>query len=156
MVELLQNINHWHWLALGLGLLAIELIGTAGYFLWLGVSALAVGLILAILPVSWQLQWVAFGAFSMLTTWLWWRRQLASDSQDDAQRNLNQKSKQLIGQIVVLQQDMQVGKNRIHIGDTTWSAVSDHALEKGSRVIITAVNGNQLTVAPAPNLDNLN
>ncbi|OJI55067.1 hypothetical protein VV1062A_02631 [Vibrio vulnificus] len=48
MIELLDGINHWHWLALGLALLAVELLGTAGYFLWLGLSALLVGLLLSL------------------------------------------------------------------------------------------------------------
>lgn len=43
MVELLEQVNHWHWLAFGLALLALELIGTAGYFLWIGISAMLVG-----------------------------------------------------------------------------------------------------------------
>ena len=43
MVELLEQMNHWHWLAFGLLLLAAELLGTAGYFLWLGISAILVG-----------------------------------------------------------------------------------------------------------------
>ena len=27
MVELLEQVNHWHWLAFGLALLALELVG---------------------------------------------------------------------------------------------------------------------------------
>ncbi|MGC9458255.1 NfeD family protein, partial [Vibrio genomosp. F10 str. 9ZD137] len=29
MLEFLDSINHWHWLAFGLALLAMELLGTA-------------------------------------------------------------------------------------------------------------------------------
>ena len=65
MVELLEQVNHWHWLAFGLALLALELIGTAGYFLWIGISAMLVGALLGALPLGWQMQWLSFASFSL-------------------------------------------------------------------------------------------
>lgn len=151
MFELLDSINHWHWLAFGLALLAIELLGTAGYFLWLGLSALIVGILLTFIPMSWQLQWVAFAAFALVTTWLWWRRQLKSDRQSDANRELNQKSKQLVGQIIRLDEDFPAGKGRLKVGDTTWSAQAESAISAGQQVEITKVSGIILTIKPRDN-----
>ncbi|WP_394127632.1 NfeD family protein [Vibrio hepatarius] len=148
MIELLDSINHWHWLAFGLALLALELLGTAGYFLWLGLSALIVGALLTFIPMSWQLQWVSFGAFSLATTWLWWRKQFKKDKQGDASRELNQKSKQLIGQTIRLEEDFPVGKGRIKVGDTTWSAQSDSFITAGELAQITQVKGIILTIEP--------
>ena len=146
MIELLNSVNYWHWLALGLALLAFELLGTAGYFLWLGLSALIVGALLTFIPMSWQLQWVAFGVFSLTTTWLWWRKQFKTDKQSDANRDLNQKQKQLIGQTITLEEDFPAGKGRIKLGDTTWSAQSEHQISAGSTVEVTSVNGILLTI----------
>ncbi|NOH81348.1 NfeD family protein [Vibrio sp. RE86] len=146
MIELLNSVNYWHWLAFGLALLACELLGTAGYFLWLGLSALIVGALLTFIPMSWQLQWVAFGVFSLTTTWLWWRKQFKTDKQSDANRELNQKQKQLIGQTVTLEEDFPAGKGRLKLGDTTWSAQSEHQISAGSTVEVTAVNGILLTI----------
>ncbi|TFH90773.1 NfeD family protein [Vibrio ouci] len=147
MIELLDSINHWHWLAFGLALLALELLGTAGYFLWLGLSALIVGALLTFIPMSWQLQWVSFAVFSLVTTWLWWRKQFKKDKQGDAQRDLNQKHKQLIGQTVVLEEDFPTGKGRIKLGDTTWTAQSSQDLKAGSIVEVQEVNGIVLTIS---------
>ncbi|EJN6827352.1 hypothetical protein ATY37_08905 [Vibrio cidicii] len=141
MVELLEGMNHWHWLALGLALLAVELLGTAGYFLWFGISALAVGLLLSLMPFAWPVQWSAFAAFSLVTTWIWWRRQLKHDKQSDASRDLNQKQKQLVGQELILEEDIQVGMNRIRIADTTWSAKSTTNMPSGSKAKIVAMEG---------------
>ncbi|MGF1694993.1 NfeD family protein [Vibrio lamellibrachiae] len=146
MLEFLDSINHWHWLAFGLALLAMELLGTAGYFLWLGISALIVGVIFTSLPMSWQLQWVSFGVFSLITTWLWWRRQLKADTKDDQSRDLNQKQKQLVGQTLVLEEDIVVGTNRLKLGDTTWSARSETNIEKGNKIIVTKVDGIILSI----------
>lgn len=147
-ISLLDNITFWHWLALGFGLLAVELLGTAGYFLWLGLSALIVGGLLAILPMSWQLQWLSFATFSLATTWLWWRQQWKKDKEDDLSRDLNQKYKQLIGKTVTIDQDFSVGLNRIHIADTTWSAQCEKEIPAGTRVKIVAVDGIILVIEP--------
>ncbi|OAJ94148.1 NfeD family protein [Vibrio bivalvicida] len=151
MFELLDSINHWHWLAFGLTLLAFEILGTAGYFLWLGLSALIVGALLTLIPMSWQLQWIAFAAFALMTTWLWWRRQFKSDKKSDANRELNQKSKQLVGQIIRLDEDFPAGKGRLKVGDTTWSAQSVSTISAGQQVEITKVNGIILTIKPHDN-----
>lgn len=148
MIELLEQVNLWHWVAFGLLLLAAELLGTAGYFLWLGLSAILVGVLLATIPISWQLQWVSFGSFSLITTWLWWRRQLSSDTSSDEQRQLNQREKQLIGKTLFLDQDIKRGNCRINVGDTTWSAKSNQNLPSGTEVKIVGLDGIVLLIEP--------
>ncbi|ANS84727.1 Inner membrane protein YbbJ [Vibrio scophthalmi] len=146
MIELLDTFTHWHWLALGLALLAAELLGAAGYLLWLGISALLVGLLLSLLPLSWQLQWVSFGAFALVTTWLWWRRQLKQDQESDESRTLNQKEKQLVGQVITLEEDIPAGKSRIRIADTTWSAYCEQSLPAGTVVKVIGIDGITLII----------
>ncbi|EEY39078.1 NfeD family protein [Vibrio mimicus] len=148
MIELLSQLNFWHWLAFGLILLAAELLGTAGYFLWLGLSALLVGVLLTVMPISWQLQWLAFASFSLVTTWLWWRRQFNQDKKQDAERDLNQKDKQLIGRVIQIPEDTPAGEFQISLGDTRWTARCDQDLEQGSRVSVIAVDGIILIVRP--------
>lgn len=148
LISILEQMNHWHWLALGLVLLAGEILGTAGYLLWLGISAVLVGLILSVLPISWHFQWVCFGVFSLVTTWLWWRRQLSRDQKDDGRRSLNQKEKQLIGQITRVEENILAGDCRIRLGDTTWSARCDQNIASGSRVKVVDVDGIILFIQP--------
>ncbi|WP_070968669.1 NfeD family protein [Vibrio sonorensis] len=141
MAEWLSELNYWHWLAFGLALLAVELLGVAGYFLWLGISALAIGLLMLIMPIGWQLQWLSFASFSLMTTWLWWRKQHKIDIKSDDARTLNQKQKQLVGQVIRLEEDIQAGKNRIKVGDTTWAAMSEQDISKGENVEIVRLDG---------------
>ncbi|ENO8417603.1 NfeD family protein [Vibrio mimicus] len=148
MIELLSQLNFWHWLAFGLILLAAELLGTAGYFLWLGLSALLVGMLLTAMPIGWQLQWLAFASFSLVTTWLWWRRQFNQDKKQDAERDLNQKDKQLIGRVIQITEDTPAGEFQISLGDTRWTARCEQDLEQGSRVSVIAVDGIILIVRP--------
>lgn len=150
MIELLESINHWHWLALGLALIAFELLGTAGYFLWIGLSALAIGALLSSLPMSWQLQWSSFAVFSLATTWLWWRKQHKKDAEDDNLRDLNEKKKQLIGQIITITEDLPKGTCRLRVGDTTWKAELDQTAPKGSQIEVIDVKGITLKVRKNP------
>ncbi len=146
MIELLHSINYWHWLALGLVLLASELLGTAGYLLWLGISAILVGILLTVMPISWQLQWVSFASFSLITTWLWWRKQNQSDKESDAVRTLNQKDKQLIGKLITVEHDIVIGTNRIKVGDTTWAAIASEEIKAKTTIEIVDIDGITLKI----------
>ena len=148
MVELLEQVNHWHWLAFGLALLALELVGTAGYFLWIGISAMLVGALLGALPIGWQMQWLSFASFSLITTWLWWRRQLSNDRQSDAGRELNQREKQLVGQTIILSEDVKKGSCRIKFGDSSWSAKASQDIPSGTEIRIVALDGIVLIIEP--------
>ncbi|MCG6412944.1 NfeD family protein, partial [Vibrio fluvialis] len=103
---------------------------------------------LLVVPVSWQLQWSSFAAFSLITTWLWWRRQLSNDKRSDAGRTLNQKQKQLIGQTAVVRDDVDAGQFRLALGDTTWLAECQEPLHAGQRVTVVDVDGTILKVEP--------
>ena len=148
MLELLNQVNHWHWFALGLLLLSGELLGTAGYFLWLGLSAILVGVVLSFLPISWQFQWICFASFSLITTWVWWRYQYKKDRQAENMSLLNQKDKQLLGKVTKLEKDVIRGNCRIRLGDTTWSARSHQDISAGTLVKIVEVDGIILTIEP--------
>ena len=148
MFELLEQVNHWHWLAFGLALLALELVGTGGYFLWIGISAMLVGALLGALPIGWQMQWLSFASFSLITTWLWWRRQLSNDKQSDAGRELNQREKQLVGQTVFLTEEVKRGNCRIKVGDSSWSARASQDIPSGTEIKIVALDGIILIIQP--------
>ncbi|MGF1717304.1 NfeD family protein [Photobacterium chitinilyticum] len=146
MITLLEQMNFWHWIAFGLVLLLLELLGTAGYLLWLGLSALLVGAILSAIPMSWSLQWLTFAVFSLFSTWLWWRYQHKKDRAADQGRTLNQRTEQMIGQTCILDQPLPVTQGRIRLGDTSWLARTDKPLEAGTLVEVIAVEGITLIV----------
>lgn len=148
MIELLSQVNHWYWIAFGLLLLCGELLGTAGYFLWLGISAILVGMVLAVLPISWQLQWISFASFSLITTWGWWRFQHKKDMVAESNNVLNQRDKQLLGKVIRLDQDILAGNCRVRVGDTTWSARASQDIASGTLVKIIATDGIVVTIEP--------
>ncbi|WP_305462125.1 NfeD family protein [Photobacterium leiognathi] len=148
MIYLLEQMNFWHWLAIGLVLLLLELLGTAGYLLWLGISAVLVSILVLMLPISWPLQWISFAVFALFTTWLWWRYQHKKDKSDASVTKLNQRGVQMIGQRSVVTEAIVAGAGRLQFGDTTWSVVTDVDLEVGQKVEVVAVEGITLVIKP--------
>ncbi|CAH0534148.1 Inner membrane protein YbbJ [Vibrio stylophorae] len=148
MQALLSQIDFWHWLAFGLVLLLVELIGAAGYLLWLGLAALLTGLIMLIAPeLAWQLQWVTFAVLSLLSTILWWRYQHNKDKEDDSGRSLNQKMMQLVGRRFRLEEDIDQ-RGRVKLGDTTWSVYCAEPIAASTLVEVIAVDGIVLEIKP--------
>lgn len=149
MMEWLATLSHWHWLGLGFALLAIEVLGSVGLFLWTGIAALEVGLLLLVVPFGWQGQWLLFAIQSIVTTWLWWRWQHGQDrAPKDAAAGINQRLQGYVGREVVLIEAVEQGQSRVHLDDTVWTVRCDQSLPAGSRVRITGADSHRLTVEP--------
>ena len=153
MIELLEQMTPWYWLGFAFALFALELLIGAGYLLWTGLSALFVALMLFLFAMDWHSQWLLFGVMSLLTAWLWWRKQLQDDRQDDANRDLNQKEKQLIGRIIYLDDQVEIGENRVRLADTTWLARANQQIPAKTAIKITAIDGITLILEPASSDD---
>jgi hypothetical protein len=68
-----MSIEFWHWLALGFGLLVLEMFLPTGFILlWLGVGAIVVGGIAWIAPgMGWAVEFVLWGVLSVLAVLAW-------------------------------------------------------------------------------------
>lgn len=133
------------WLIFGGLLLISELAGTAGYLLWSGISAIIIGAITWLLPISWPWQWILFLLLTLLTLGLWWNWQRNSHSRNKSQQ-LNQPSTRFIGQHSVIMEPIYNGFGRVKIADGSWRAKCAQELPKGTNVEIIGVEGNTLEV----------
>src|SRR5579871_3287936 len=60
-------VSYWIWLAVGLGLAAIEMVTQTFVLIWFGLAAIGVGLAVLVMPgIGGEAQYIAFGALSML------------------------------------------------------------------------------------------
>ena len=145
MLEFLQNLSYWDWLALGTVLLILEVFGAGGYLLWTGIAAIIVGAVTFLIPgLDWALQLPLFGVLAILTAVYWWKRQRNSIAQGD-QPELNSRGHELIGRTFVVQQAIVGGRGKIKVGDGVWMAVGPDA-NVGTHVRVTAQNGTVLSV----------
>ncbi|WP_437608635.1 NfeD family protein [Erwinia sp. V71] len=138
---------HWFWLTLGGLLLAAEMLGTSGYLLWSGISAVLVGLLVWLLPLSWEWQGVIFALLTMASAFCWFRW-LQRRERQQTPNTLNQRGNQLIGRHFTLQSGLVDGVGHVKIGDSSWRVQADSDLPAGSEVTVVAIEGITLRITP--------
>jgi membrane protein implicated in regulation of membrane protease activity len=147
MTEWLEHIVFWHWWILAGLLLILELTAPAFFFLWLGIAAAAVGLILLVfkdIPLETQL--VLFGVASIVAV-LAWRKYRETRPVTTDQPNLNRRGHQYIGRVFSLDAAIVNGVGKVTVDDSTWK-VKGPDLAAGTHVKVTGIDGVIFTVEP--------
>ena len=145
----LAGMTHWGWLAVGLVLLAFELIAPLTFFLWLGISALVTGLAALVLPwMPWQAQFLVFSILSV-TSIIISRRYLVKRQTNPDVPNLNRRAQQYVGRVFVLSEDIQQGTGKIKVDDTWWN-VTGVPMKKGTEVRVVSADGSVFAVEAIP------
>ena len=148
MAEWLEHIVFWHWWILAGLLLILELTAPAFFFLWLGIAAAAVGLILLVFPsIPIETQLVLFGIASVVAV-LAWRKYRETRPLTTDQPNLNRRGHQYIGRVFSLDAPITNGVGKVTVDDSTWK-VKGPDLSAGTSVRVTGVEGVIFTVEVA-------
>jgi membrane protein implicated in regulation of membrane protease activity len=148
MTEWLENVVFWHWWILAGLLLILELTAPAFLFLWLGIAAAAVGLILLAFPsIGIETQLVLFAIASIVAV-VAWRKYRESRPLTTDQPNLNRRGQQYIGRKFSLTAPIANGVGKVTVDDSTWK-VKGPDLPAGSNVRVTGVEGTVFTVESA-------
>src|SRR5262245_36140302 len=113
------SLGSWNWFILAAVLLVLEIIAPGTFMLWLGLSAVLVGLISLLVDWSWQYQLLAFAAFSIAAIPLW-RRVGTQGMATRDQPYLNRRADAFIGQVFTWEKPIVAGCGTIGIGDTVW------------------------------------
>jgi membrane protein implicated in regulation of membrane protease activity len=117
-------------------------------FLWLGIAAAVVGLILMVFPgMGWEWQLVFFTILSVATVVAWHRFRPQNPEETD-QPNLNRRGEQYVGRVLTLDEPIVNGVGKVHVDDSTWK-VNGADMEAGARVRVARVQGTVLQVVPA-------
>jgi len=135
------------WGALALVLFAPEALAPGAFMLWIGIGAAAVFVLVAVfgdIPLLWQV--VAFVLLSVVSIQCYRHWGRGRDRQSDAPL-LNRRAEQLVGRVVVIDQDIVAGKGRAKIDDAFW-VVAGPDLPAGTRVRVVTVEGMTLQVQP--------
>ena len=144
----MEQIEFWHWLIIGVVMICIEMVLPAAYFLWMGISAIIVGLILLLMPsMPLLIQVIIFGVLSVVSVVLYKRHQLANP-REKIQPNLNKRGQQYVGRIFTLDEPIVNGVGKIKVDDSTWK-VKGHDLPAGAKVRVASVDGTTLNVEEA-------
>lgn len=140
--------DFWHWWILALGLIIAETLLPGTFFLWMGVSAVVLGLLAWLVPaMSWETQLMLFAILSLVSIvgWRVWARRHPDESD---QPTLNRRGEQYVGRVFVLETAIENGFGKVRVGDTLWRVKGDDA-PAGGRVKVVAVDGIILVVEAA-------
>lgn len=148
----LETLTFWHWMVLGLVLVVLELLMPGIWFLWLGLGALATGLIVLIASdLTWQIQSVIFCALSVISIIIG-RLVMKNAGEPEDHPTLNRRAEQYVGQVYVLEDATEHGLGSIRIGDSVWRVrLADQTTElaAGDKVTVTGIDGATLQVEPS-------
>jgi len=139
----------WHWLALGLVLIALELAASGGfYIIFFGVAAVVVA-VLQLAGISGP-TWTQLALFSILSvvSLLFFRSPMMRWMKLDA---LAVDVDSLVGETGVVQQEIASGAiGRVELRGTAWSARNRGAepLATGRRCVVVGVDRLMLIVEP--------
>lgn len=148
MLAWLASLGGWSWIVLGLVLIAAEMAAPGIFLIWLGLAALATGLVVGFAALPWQgaaLVFVAFCVVSVAAGRLLTRRKA---DEPDAATGLNARGRGLIGRVFTLQATMSGGEGRIRVDDSSWR-VKGPELLAGTSVRVVGVDGATLLVEKA-------
>ncbi|MBB4063105.1 NfeD family protein [Gellertiella hungarica] len=144
----LAEFGPWAWWVFGLVLLAAELLLPGVFLVWIGLAAIAVGLVSLGLWGSgywpWEVQWIVFAALSVVFV-IAGRRFYAGPAGGSDEPLLNRRGASLIGRIGTLGEPVRDGRGRLKLDDTFWP-VKGPDLPAGTRVRVTGAEGSTLSV----------
>ena len=147
-METLDQLIYWHWLILGVVLVILEVLAPGIIFLWLGIAALATGLVvLTIQDMGWQYQVLIFAGLSVVSVVsgrMWIKRHPTETDHP----TLNRRGQQYIGRVFTLSEPIVNGTGKLRVDDTTWK-INGSDLPAGTRVKVAQANGTVLQVEKA-------
>lgn len=148
-MELLQSLEPWHWWVFAVALLVLEAMAPGAIFLWLGIAAGFVGLVLWTFPgVSWETQLVLFAVISVVDIAAWRMYRKHYPAPDAPLPFLNRRMDRYVGNVLTLDQPIENGHAQVRMNDTVWQ-VTGPDLPSGTRVKVVGYKGPVLIVEPA-------
>lgn len=141
----LDDIVYWHWWVAGLVFLTLEALVPGAVFLWMGVSAVIVGLLALIAPgIGWQIDFIVFGVLAVASV-LAWRRFRPTERATD-QPTLNRRGQSYVGRQFTLSEPLVNGVGTLRVDDSQWRISGVDDVPAGAQVRVVGVDGATLRV----------
>lgn len=143
------NIAYWHWMVLGLLLVATELFVPIFVMIWFGASAIAVGLILLVVDLSLVVQMLFWLSLSVLDLVVWFKF-IHPKMKNKTLSGMSRE--QVIGQegmVIRLGPEIEQGTIRFSIpvlGSDEWQFICREQVGVGDRLVVEDISGNTLIV----------
>lgn len=149
VVGFLSSLTVWHWVGLGIVLMAIEVAVGTFDLLWIGIGAFLTALFMLIVPPpvgGWEGQLTFFGiaaiAFVVAGRTLFKGLRMQASTHP----NLNDRMANMVGQQGHATTVFDGGSGKVKVGDTVWLAKGDGPISAGDGVTVTGADKGVLKV----------
>lgn len=140
------SLGPWGWIIAGLVLVGLEVLAPGAFMLWLGLAAIATGLVTFVVTLSAEGTALLFAALAIGSVAI--GRQFMRDTRAKPRdRVINDRGFALVGRHVILTEAIAEGRGRVRIDDTVWR-VEGPDLPSGTEVKVVGVDGTLLKVKP--------
>lgn len=151
LFSFLDGASPWWWIALGLGLGAIEIMTFSFFLIWPGLAAIAVGALMWAAPdMSGTMQLLMFAGLSIVLTiggrWLVMTNKPSSEAP-----GLNNRASQLVGRTAIVLDGFQAGgSGNVEVDGVRWRGRLDDGVDPltpGSVVHVSGADGMTLVLS---------
>ncbi|OAI15714.1 hypothetical protein A1507_12865 [Methylomonas koyamae] len=141
-----QGIVFWYWWVLAVGFLALEILASGFFFLWLAVSAFIVGsVVLLIETTTFNVQVLLFSLLAVSSVLAWRKYARTRTTEVSDHPLLNRRGAQYIGRTFNLIAPIENGQGKIKVDDTIWK-VHGPDTPLGTKVKVVAIKGTVFEV----------
>jgi membrane protein implicated in regulation of membrane protease activity len=142
-----MELAWWHWMVLGMALIALEMLVTTFFVLWFGMGALLVGVVMLFIAPGFAIQMVLWAILSVVMTLVWLRYFKNPDRSRLGQAKEGVKG--VIGLVTKAVTETGAGEimfQRPVLGADRWPVVADEPIAAGERARIVDVLGQTLKI----------
>jgi membrane protein implicated in regulation of membrane protease activity len=140
------GLGAWAWIIIGLLVMGLELVVPGAFMIWLGLAAIATGIVAGLFDISWQSGMLVYAAFALAAVALGrWLTHRPSKNKAQPEQELNRSDRALIGQSLRLETAIVDGIGRVRVNDSSWR-VSGPDMPAGERVRVIGMDGATLEV----------
>lgn len=151
VVGLLAGLTIWHWIGLGLLLLAIEVgVGTFD-LLWVAAGAFLTAAFMLVVPApinGWSGQLTFFGVAAVAFVISGRTLFKGLRSRTTSHPNLNDRLASMAGQRGTAAISFDRGRGKVKVGDTVWLAIQsdDAVIVEGDQIVVTGSEQGMLKI----------
>ena len=137
---ILEQLDYSHWWVPVILFIILALFVPGAFFLWMGIAAGLVGLILVVAPdMGWQYQLMLFAIVSVVSIVVW-RIYLNKHPTHTDRPTLNMRGEQYVGRVFTLSEPVVNGIGKIKVDDTMWKIEGDDC-DAGTKIKIIKTDG---------------
>lgn len=150
MIEYLNaEVAWWHWMVFGLALALGEMLLPSFFLLLVGVSAMVVGAVLLVTPLTFTTQLLIWAGLSVLDVVAWF---LVIQPRIPDRTKSGMAMEALVGQIgTLVDANRTTNRGRVRfpapiVGSDEWECILQEDMSAGDRVTVLQISGNNLVV----------